>query len=198
MLLYIQKGKSNIQRWIQGYSALCITSLEWGLCCHRCPVLAFLCGNISGGVGCCCALVASACCVEAGRGVLKPDQPVRSRGCNCQGSKRAWIKTDSMLQAERVQIAVEISCFFFMHVGCPPARLTHKRPDHGQVSVHGEPKFIEGQQPYVQKLRGCDPAPKCTKGLVTVNCGWPIGPMVGVRARYEWKMELCKSLILYI
>ena len=39
---------------------------------------------------------------------------------------------------------------FLMHPGCPPAGITHKQPDHGQVSVHGEPKFIEGQQPYVQ------------------------------------------------
>ena len=37
-----------------------------------------------------------------------------------------------------------------VHGGCPPASITQKRPNHGQVSVHGEPKFIEGQQPYVQ------------------------------------------------
>ena len=41
------------------------------------------------------------------------------------------------------------SCFL-VHGGCPPACITQKRPNHGQVSVHGEPKFIEGQQPYVQ------------------------------------------------
>ena len=40
--------------------------------------------------------------------------------------------------------------FFLVHGGCPPASITQKRPNHGQVSVHGEPKFIEGQQPYVQ------------------------------------------------
>ena len=34
-----------------------------------------------------------------------------------------------------------------MHGGCPPASITQKRPNHGQVSIHGEPKFIEGQQP---------------------------------------------------
>ena len=39
---------------------------------------------------------------------------------------------------------------FLVHAGCPPASITQKRPNHGQVSVHGEPKFIEGQQPYVQ------------------------------------------------
>ena len=39
---------------------------------------------------------------------------------------------------------------FLVHGGCPPASITQKRPNHGQVSVHGEPKFIEGQQPYVQ------------------------------------------------
>ena len=37
-----------------------------------------------------------------------------------------------------------------VHGGCPPASITQKRPNHGQVSVHGERKFIEGQQPYVQ------------------------------------------------
>ena len=41
------------------------------------------------------------------------------------------------------------SCLL-VHGGCPPASITQKRPNHGQVSVHGEPKFIEGQQPYVQ------------------------------------------------
>ena len=39
---------------------------------------------------------------------------------------------------------------FLVHGGCPPASITKKRPNHGQESVHGEPKFIEGQQPYVQ------------------------------------------------
>ena len=39
---------------------------------------------------------------------------------------------------------------FLVHGGCPPVSITQKRPNHGQVSVHGEPKFIEGQQPYVQ------------------------------------------------
>ena len=39
---------------------------------------------------------------------------------------------------------------FLVHGGCPPASITQKRPNHRQVSVHGEPKFIEGQQPYVQ------------------------------------------------
>ena len=40
--------------------------------------------------------------------------------------------------------------FFLVHGGCPPASITEKRPNHGQVSVHGEPKFIKGQQPYVR------------------------------------------------
>ena len=40
--------------------------------------------------------------------------------------------------------------FYLVHGGCPPASITQKRPNHGQVSVHGEPKFIEGQQPYDQ------------------------------------------------
>ena len=48
-----------------------------------------------------------------------------------------------------VSLAVSFSFFFLMHGGCPLAIITHKRPDHRQVSVHGEPKFIEGQQPYV-------------------------------------------------
>ena len=39
---------------------------------------------------------------------------------------------------------------FLVHGGCPPASITQKRPNQGQVSVHGEPKLIEGQQPYVQ------------------------------------------------
>ena len=39
---------------------------------------------------------------------------------------------------------------FFGAWGLPPACITQKRPNHGQVSVHGEPKFIEGQQPYIQ------------------------------------------------
>ena len=39
---------------------------------------------------------------------------------------------------------------FLVHGGCPPASITQKRPNHGQVSVHSEPKFVEGQQPYVQ------------------------------------------------
>ena len=47
--------------------------------------------------------------------------------------------------------ARSVLCFaFLVHGGCPPASITQKRPNHGQVSVHGEPKFIEGQQPYVQ------------------------------------------------
>ena len=40
--------------------------------------------------------------------------------------------------------------FSLVHGGCPPASITQKRPNHGQVSVHGELEFIEGQQPYVQ------------------------------------------------
>ena len=51
----------------------------------------------------------------------------------------------------RVEAEKHISyAFFLVHGGCPPASITQKRPNHGQVSVHGEPKFIEGQQPYVQ------------------------------------------------
>ena len=42
------------------------------------------------------------------------------------------------------------SPFFLLHRGCPLASITQKRPNHGQVSVHGERKFIEGQQPYVK------------------------------------------------
>ena len=49
------------------------------------------------------------------------------------------------------QCARSVRCFaFLVHGGCPQACITQKRPNHGQVSVHGEPKFIEGQQPYVQ------------------------------------------------
>ena len=44
----------------------------------------------------------------------------------------------------------EKEAYFLVHGGCPLASITQKRPNHGQVSVHGEPKFIEGQQPYVQ------------------------------------------------
>ena len=87
--------------------------------------------------------------------------------------------------------------FFLVHGGCPPASITQKRPTHGQVSVHGEPKSIEGQQPYVQYLRGCDPAPKCTKGLVTVGCGFAIGPVVGVMTRDESKIK-GNSIYIYI
>ena len=38
----------------------------------------------------------------------------------------------------------------FVHGGCAPASITQKQPNHGQVSVHGQPKFVKGQQPYVQ------------------------------------------------
>ena len=88
--------------------------------------------------------------------------------------------------------------FFLVHGGCPPASITQKRPNHGQVSVHGEPKFIEGQQPYVQQLRGCDPAPKCTKGLVTVGCGFAIIPVVGVMTQDESKIKGTLVTTLYI
>ena len=47
-------------------------------------------------------------------------------------------------------LAVTCASVFLVQGGCPPASITQKRPNHGQVSVHGEPKFIEGQQPYVQ------------------------------------------------
>ena len=68
MLLYNGKGKSNIQRWGEGYRASCITSHEWGLCCHPCPVLAFFFGGIRRGLGGGRAPVVSACCVGAGGG----------------------------------------------------------------------------------------------------------------------------------
>ena len=59
--------------------------------------------------------------------------------------------------------------------------IPQKRPDQGRASVHGEPKFIEGQQPYVQQLRGLDPAkkhhwPGCC-GLWLENAG--SGPVTG-------------------
>ena len=50
----------------------------------------------------------------------------------------------------RVRCPGPLGSCFLVHGGCPPASITQKRPNHGQVSVHGEPKFIEGQQPYVQ------------------------------------------------
>ena len=53
------------------------------------------------------------------------------------------------LQGHQVQTDQQVSALvpavFLMHGGCPPAGIAHKRPDHGQVNVHGEPKFIEGQ-----------------------------------------------------
>ena len=42
--------------------------------------------------------------------------------------------------------------------GVNPPAPTVLRPGHGHASVHGEPKFIEGQQPYVRPLRGWGPA----------------------------------------
>ena len=53
---------------------------------------------------------------------------------------------------ERLALAVSIRWLLtlLVHGGCPPASITEKRPNHGQVSVHGELKFIEGQQQYVQ------------------------------------------------
>ena len=61
-----------------------------------------------------------------------------------------------MVVHETVQLGRGVSCVrvvigvFLVHGCCPPASITQKRPNHGQVSVYGEPKFIEGQQPYVQ------------------------------------------------
>ena len=52
--------------------------------------------------------------------------------------------------------------YFLVHGGCPPASITQKRPNHGQVSVHGEPKFIEGQQPAFLLFTGCRIIPKKT------------------------------------
>ena len=49
-----------------------------------------------------------------------------------------------------VRVMQGVHAVFLVHGGCPPASITQKRPNHGQVSVQGEPKFIEGQQPYVQ------------------------------------------------
>ena len=54
------------------------------------------------------------------------------------------------MYASAVTMGGTNECFLLVHGGCPPASITQKRPNHGQVSVHGEPKFIEGQQPYVQ------------------------------------------------
>ena len=55
---------------------------------------------------------------------------------------------------------------FLVHGGCPPASITQKRPNHGQVSVHGEPKFIEGQ--LIEGLMA-KPQPTVTRPLV--HCG---------------------------
>ena len=44
-------------------------------------------------------------------------------------------------------------CAFSMHRVTPLASITQSQPDHGQTSVHGEPKFIEGQQPYGKQSR---------------------------------------------
>ena len=43
-----------------------------------------------------------------------------------------------------------------------------------------------------------DRAPKCTKGLVTVGCGFAIGPVVGVMARDESKMKWTIYIYIYI
>ena len=71
---------------------------------------------------------------------------------HCRGLPRAAPQvgggTGQEHRTEPRQMAMQ--CCFLVHGGCPPASITQKRPNNGQVSVHGEPKFIEGQQPYVQ------------------------------------------------
>ena len=127
----------------------------------------------------------------------KQDVPlVRPSSCTVKGGKDTYLPTFTVPAAVH-HMSIPNS-YFLVHGGCPPASITQKRPNHGQVSVHGEPKFIEGQQPYVQYLRGCDPAPKCTKGLVTVGCGFAIGPVVGVMTRDESKIKGTLYIFIYI
>ena len=70
---------------------------------------------------------------------------VRPSSCNVKGglpSSRRYLPT---------YLRGMVNPFFFLvHGGCPPASKTQKQPNHGQLSAHGEPKFIEGEQPYVQ------------------------------------------------
>ena len=61
-----------------------------------------------------------------------------------------WELNEEEIAALDLQGAASPMEVFLVHGGCPPASITQKRPNHGEVSVHGEPKFIEGQQPYVQ------------------------------------------------
>ena len=60
---------------------------------------------------------------------------------------RPRIPKTSRVDARNVLLLCVYLLLVLMHGGCPPASITHKRPDHGQVSVHGKPTFIEGQQP---------------------------------------------------
>ena len=64
----------------------------------------------------------------------------------------AYVEPMFNIEAHRNMLCSTLSYvfFFLMHGGCLPASITHKRPDQSEVSVPGELKFIEGQQPYVQ------------------------------------------------
>ena len=42
------------------------------------------------------------------------------------------------------------------------------------------------------------PAPKCTKGLVTVGCGFAISPEVGVMTQDESKIKGTLYIFIYI
>ena len=53
-----------------------------------------------------------------------------------------------------------------MHGCCPPASITQKRPNHRLVSVHGEPKFIEGPR------RLCLVVPNLKTPIL--NCFYPL------------------------
>ena len=74
---------------------------------------------------------------------------IRSAGGG--GSEEEVENVDEDEDEDEEEVVVFGGCgFFFLHGRCPPASITQKRPNHGQVSVHGEPKFIKRQQPYVQ------------------------------------------------
>ena len=120
----------------------------------RCVALCVWCPGPLGSCSPVCPLGAL-CCV---RGVLGQFAPVHqyARSVCCVACAVFWatwllftgVHTQCVLL--RVRCPEPLGSCFLVHGGCPPACITQKRPNHGQGSVHGEPKCIEGQQPYVQ------------------------------------------------
>ena len=76
-----------------------------------------------------------------------------------------------MLDPTRMVLCGASGQTFLVHGGCPPASITQKRPNHGQVSGHGEPK---SGHTYPN-----DPV----LGVVAVpSCSAPDDPVWGARA----------------